>query len=93
MTKAISRGFRGIHQERNLTYALFRHAGHLVLKSRPGAAVVFVLSNRTVANSASAGRILVDFMYGETTRYYGDNSDDGPSAWKTERVVGASRVS
>ncbi|KAJ6607825.1 alpha beta-hydrolase [Mycena sp. CBHHK59/15] len=74
-----------IHQERNLTYALFKGAGHLVPNSVPEAAFVFVRefvlgSNTTGLVDSNAGTVVGgedsalagDVMPGGTVIYYGD---------------------
>ncbi|KAJ6602734.1 Alpha/Beta hydrolase protein [Mycena vulgaris] len=73
-----------IHQERNLTYALFKGAGHLVPNSVPEAAFVFVsefvLGSNTTGLVSSSGTVVggedpalaVDVMPGFNVIYYGD---------------------
>ncbi|KAJ7655810.1 alpha/beta-hydrolase [Mycena polygramma] len=74
-----------IHQERNLTYALFRGAGHLVPNSVPEAAFVFVRefilgSNKTGLVDVNAGSVVggedpalaADVMPGGLAIFYGD---------------------
>ncbi|KAJ7479822.1 alpha/beta-hydrolase [Mycena latifolia] len=76
-----------IHQERNLTYALFKGAGHLVPNSVPEAAFVFVRefvlgSNATGLVDSNTGTVVggedptlaMDVMPGGTVIYYGDGS-------------------
>ncbi|KAJ7078454.1 alpha/beta-hydrolase [Mycena belliarum] len=76
-----------IHQERNLTYALFKGAGHLVPNSVPEAAFVFVRefvlgSNTTGLVDSNTGTVLggedpalaLDVMPGGDVIYYGDGS-------------------
>ncbi|KAJ7668903.1 Alpha/Beta hydrolase protein [Mycena rosella] len=75
-----------IHQERNLTYALFKGAGHLVPNSVPEAAFVFVrefiLGSNTTGLVDSNGTVVggedptlaLDVMPGPNVIYYGDGS-------------------
>ncbi|KAJ7668909.1 alpha/beta-hydrolase [Mycena rosella] len=75
-----------IHQERNLTYALFKGAGHLVPNSVPEAAFVFVrefvLGSNTTGLVNSNGTVVggedptlaLDVMPGSNVIYYGDGS-------------------
>ncbi|KAJ7479835.1 alpha/beta-hydrolase [Mycena latifolia] len=76
-----------IHQERNLTYALFKGAGHLVPNSVPEAAFVFIRefvlgSNTTGLVDSNTGTVVggedpalaMDVMPGGTVIYYGDGS-------------------
>ncbi|KAJ7186601.1 alpha/beta-hydrolase [Mycena filopes] len=74
-----------IHQERNLTYALFKGAGHLVPNSVPEAAFVFVRefvlgSNQTGLVNSTTGSVVggedptlaADVMPGGLAIFYGD---------------------
>ncbi|KAJ7479829.1 alpha/beta-hydrolase [Mycena latifolia] len=76
-----------IHQERNLTYALFKGAGHLVPNSVPEAAFVFIRefvlgSNTTGLVDSNTGTVVggedpalaMDVMPGGTVIHYGDGS-------------------
>ncbi|KAJ6574370.1 Alpha/Beta hydrolase protein [Mycena capillaripes] len=78
-----------IHQEWNLTYALFKGAGHLVPRSVPEAAFVFVRefvlgSNATGLVDSQTGGVVggedpvlaVDVLPGNTVIYYGDGDSD-----------------
>ncbi|KAJ7108223.1 Alpha/Beta hydrolase protein [Mycena epipterygia] len=84
-----------VHQERNLTYALFKGAGHLVPNSVPEAAFVFVRefilgSNTTGLVDSNSGNVIggedsalaVDTMPGGTAIYYG-NGDSGTTSLST----------
>ncbi|KAJ6589260.1 alpha/beta-hydrolase [Mycena capillaripes] len=84
-----------IHQERNLTYALFRGAGHLVPNSVPEAAFVFVRefvlgSNTTGLVDSNAGSVVggedptlaADAMPGGTVIFYG-NGDSATTSLST----------
>ncbi|KAF8144926.1 alpha/beta-hydrolase [Mycena galopus ATCC 62051] len=77
-----------IHQERNLTFALFKGAGHLVPNSVPEAAFVFVRefvlgSNQTGLVNATSGSVVggetaplaADVMPGGLAIFYGDGND------------------
>ncbi|KAF7307464.1 Alpha/beta-hydrolase [Mycena indigotica] len=76
-----------IHQERNLTYALFKGAGHRVPASVPEAAFVFirdfVLGAKTTGLVRSDGTIVggkdpllaMDFMQGSNVIYYGSGAN------------------
>ncbi|KAJ7058539.1 alpha/beta-hydrolase [Mycena amicta] len=81
--------FAGIvHQERNLTFVLFKGAGHLVPNSVPEAAFVFLREfvlgkNTTGLLDSSTGSVVggeestlaADFMPGNTVIYYGSGED------------------
>ncbi|KAJ7032821.1 alpha/beta-hydrolase [Mycena alexandri] len=84
-----------IHQERNLTYALFKGAGHLVPNSVPEAAFVFVRefvlgSNQTGLVNSDAGTVVggedsalaADVMPGGTVIFYG-NGDSATTSLST----------
>ncbi|KAJ7112959.1 alpha/beta-hydrolase [Mycena epipterygia] len=85
--------FAGIvHQERNLTFALFKGAGHLVPNSVPEAAFVFVRefvlgSNQTGLVDSNAGTVVggedfplaADVMPGGLAIFYGDGNSDTTS--------------
>ncbi|KAF7313192.1 Alpha/beta-hydrolase [Mycena kentingensis (nom. inval.)] len=80
--------FAGIvHQERNLTYALFKGAGHLVPSQAPQAAFVFVrefvLGKNTTGLVESSGSVVggeestlaADYMPGNTVIYFGSGAN------------------
>ncbi|KAJ7159990.1 alpha/beta-hydrolase [Mycena crocata] len=84
-----------IHQERNLTYALFKGAGHLVPTSVPEAAFVFIRefvlgTNTTGLVDSNAGAVVggeepalaEDVMPGNTVIFYG-NGDAGKTTAST----------
>ncbi|KAJ6511202.1 alpha/beta-hydrolase [Mycena sanguinolenta] len=92
--------FAGIvHQERNLTFVLFKGAGHLVPNSVPEAAFVFIRefvlgSNQTGLVNNGTGNVVgggsapleADVMPGGLAIFYGD----GDSATTTESTIAPS---